>query len=268
MKKMCRLEFVFLLFFLSLTTAKAQQTSTFDGVATDHKIILINPLSDDLFGTCISRVTINGEIYPLNISQNIVSIDLRVLGIRKGDLFTMQIDHEEDCSPYIYNKSDFRLTENSTISELHIQGKEISWQTQNEIVPGDFQLEIKFNGNWVTIATIAGKGIGSQIYTAELPFVFSGKNYLRLSKTKVKTRYNYFTVFSMPEQHYSVSTTTADKHIYLLKDNKPTKVYFQLKDIHGVIVKSGVHDMIDVSNLKPGFYTLFLDNHQIVVKVM
>lgn len=251
---------VFISFFSGLN---AQQTY-FEGVYSEKKIIINNPLSADLFGTCIHRITINGEIYPFNISDNYLEVDLSLLSIRKGELFSMTIDHESGCVPIIYNKNDFKFKEGVKFISLKADGNKLSWQSQSEVLLSSLLLELKFRDKWVKIAEISSNGMGNQNYEYIVPFLLSGKNQFRISKSNTK-QYYYFPVIDMTEQHYKIASNSVTKHINIIKNNKPTVTCYELKDLHGVIVKKGIDGTIDVSNLKNGFYKLYFDTKEEVI---
>lgn len=248
----------FAVLFLFCGFLNAQQF-VFDGVYSGKKMILNNPLSSDFFGTCINRITINGEIYPFNISDNYLEVNMAIIGLRKNDFFTMTIDHAANCPVIIYNKEDFMSSEPVKFVQLKINEGKFSWQVQNNILLSPLLLEILFKNKWVKIAEIDSKGLGNQSYEYDLPFALSGKNLFRVSKTNIKNSYTYFPIVNFKEQNCHILSNSVDKNIRFIAHLQPIATFYRLNDINGVTVKEGFGEQIDVTNLKSGFYTLYYD---------
>lgn len=259
MSKFRRTTLNFAISFLLCGILNAQQL-VFDGFYLDKKMIINNPLSVDFFGTCIHRITINGEIYPINISDNYLEIDLSLIGLRKNDLFTMIIDHEAGCQLIIYNEEDFMSREPIKMVQLNFNDGRFSWQVRNNILLSPLSIEMLFKGKWVEVAKVESKGLGSQSYEYALPFVISGKNIFRVSKTNTKNSFFYFPVVEMKDQKCQVLSTAIEKNIRFIAQLKPISTFYRLNDLNGVTVKEGFGEQIDVTNLKSGFYTLYYDN--------
>lgn len=249
--------FAILLFFSSEYFA---QQFYFDGVYSGKKMIVNNPLSVDFFGTCIRRISINGEVYPFNISDNYLELDIARVNVRKGELFSLLIEHEVGCQPFIYNKKDFTLKEIIKISNLKFENNKLSWNIQDNMLLSPFILELQFQNKWLKIAEIPSENLGNQSYQYELPFVLSGKNSVRLSKQNTENSTVYFPTKENANQAICLETSYVEKKIAFLKNNAPCVTVYQLNDSNGVTVKSGFGKNIDVTNLKSGFYTLYYDN--------
>lgn len=238
------------------------QTINFEGVYSGKKLIIYNPVSSDYLGTCIQRIVVNGDIYPFNISDNYIEVNLSSLDIKNGDFFKMQIETQGDCSPYIYNKSDFKSDEAGIFTNLIFKDNLLTWKTSNEIINSPYILEMKYQSDWVKIAKIESHAPGSQSYTYTLPILLSGDNVFRITKSNTKVQYAYFPILRKPNQNLTLSSTISSRWIYVLKNNVPTSTYFKLVDSNGFVVSQGVSKAIDLSNYKTGFYTLYFDNQQ------
>jgi hypothetical protein len=258
MDKIRKTTLIFAVLFLFCGFLNAQQL-VFDGVYSGKKMILNNPISIDFFGTCINRITINGELYPFNISDNYLEVDMSLIGLRENDFFTMTIDHGASCQLIIYNKEDFMSKEPAKFVHLKLEEGKLSWQVQNNTLLSPILLEILYKNKWVKIAEIDSKGLGNQTYEYTLPFVISGKNLFRISKTNIKNSFDYFPMEDLKEQNCHLLSTSVDKNIRFIAYLKPVATLYRLNDLNGVTVKEGFGEQIDVTNLKSGFYTLYYD---------
>lgn len=266
MNKFRKNTLIFAVLILFVEINYAQQVY-FDGVYSGKKVIVNNPLSLDYFGTCVNRIRVNGELFPINISENYLEIDLNRVGVQKGDLFTILIEHETGCEPFIYNKNDFLAKNIVIFKNLKIQDNQLSWETKNNVLLSPIILEMKYKGKWVEIAMITSKGLGNQAYTYQLPFVLSGENNFRISKPNAKNSYSYFPSIQLPNQHFSIASPSVTKTVHFIQDKRKATTYYQLLDKHKVIVKQGFGEQIDISNVKEGIYTLYYDNQkEIIIK--
>lgn len=264
MKKVLKY-FSILLFIFFIGKQSWGQYLYFDGVYTGKKMVLNNPLSSDLFGTCIHRITINGEIYPFNISDNYVEVNLAKIGLKEGDIFSVIIDHEATCKPIIYNKDAFYSSEKFEYENLSSTAKSLRWSTKNNLFLSPFIIELKFRNVWVKIAEIESLGLGDQGYELEIPFVLSGESLFRVHKANIKNSYGYFPSIISPNQNIEIESKTVEKRIYFLQNEKLYPTYYQLYDQNDLLVKKGYGKTADVTNLKSGFYTLYYDNKKTII---
>lgn len=256
--------FLFLSFFMLFTSSIFAQKIKFEGVYGGKKMMIYNPLASDYIGTCIQRITVNGEVYPVNISTNYIELDFTRLGTQKGDFFNLIIDHKQDCKPFIYNPQDFKSSERKNIKTIYYKNGTIHWETVDEIVASDFVIEFQFRGNWYFLDRVESKGAGNQSYNYWIPCGISGENKVRISKTNVaNTDFTYVT-WENPSFDYQIHSTSVTTKIHVIKGDKNAPIpFYQLVDQHGVTVKTGYDDVINVSYLNSGFYTLYLDNKKI-----
>jgi hypothetical protein len=241
------------------------QKEYFDGEYSGEKLIIFNPYTLDYFGTCINRVRINGEIYPLNISDNYLEVDLKRAGVKQGDLFSILIEHELGCTPSIYNKNDFIVNDKVQFENLKVQNNTLTWNVKNNLLLSPILLEMKFRDKWVQIDAITSKGLGNQSYSYTLSFLLSGKNAYRILKPNVKNSFAYFSEYTNDINPITISTSSTSKYIYFIKNKQKTSTFFQLEDSHQVIVKESFGEKIDLTNLKSGFYTLYFDNKKEII---
>lgn len=251
----------FAVLFCAMKTIRCQNIY-FEGAYWGKKLIINNPASVDFFGTCISEVRVNGEIFPVNISSNYLEIDVSIVGVKKGDLFTITAEHDPGCIPFIYNKNDFVVETKIQFTNLKLEQNILSWEVKGNIILSPMLIEVRYREEWKSIAMVESKGLGNQSYSYNLPFVLSEKNSFRISKTNMSTPPVYFPEKTYPSQHFSISSNAPTKKIYLIKNDEPATTYFQLIDKNSIIVKEGYANQIDVTNLKSGIYTLYYDNQK------
>lgn len=241
------------------------QKMKFEGVYSGKKMMIHNPLAPDYIGTCIQRITINGEVYPLNVSTNYMELNLHLVGLRKGDFFNMIIDHKEGCAPFIYNEQDFRSNEKNVIHNVKYDEGVIRWNTVGEVIASDFLIEYFYRDTWNEIGRVESKGAGNQQYLFTVPFRVSGENKFRIHK--LNTADDSFDMAYVNDINYNfqVVSTSVTKNIYLTIGIEGVITYYQLVDQHQNIVKNGYGNSINVSNLNSGFYTLYFDNKKVVI---
>lgn len=266
---MCKIRnftLVFAILFVFLTSLFAQGLS-FDGVYTGKNMVISNPKAGDFFGTCIDRISINGELYPFNISDNILEIDFKRIGLKKNDLFYLTISHSQNCQPIIYNQSDFFPATQAKIEQLKFQDNKLFWIVESEVHLGNFQLELFYRNRWVEIDQITSNGIGKNQYSYSIGSHLTGVNKYRIKKIN-SDEYYYFPTFSTSISPYSLSNTTVSKTISILQNQQKVQAYYELEDLLGNLIKKGRSETIDFSSLKAGYYYLYVDQkkHLIIKK--
>lgn len=267
MRIVCPKNLLFLFIYLTMFLPLNAQKLKFEGVYSGKKMAIFNPLSNDYIGTCMQRITVNGDIYPINVSSNYLEIDLKRVGVEKDDLFNLVIEHKVDCSPIILNPYDFKSHEKGIIKDLKLHDLTLTWTSEGEITNADYVVEYRYKNRWYPLTNILSKGAGNQFYTFEIPFMVSGKNELRIYKQNLTSPRYYFANWENPEVHYRIASISVSRYIFILKNSNKLPTFYRLRDQHGVIVKSGFGDEINVSNLNSGFYRLdFNDMTTVIIK--
>lgn len=240
--------------------ALTAQTIYFEGINSGKNVVIYNPLSMDNLGTCIQRIMVNGDIYPFNISDNYIEVNLSSMDIKQGSFFYMEIECQAGCKPFIYNEQDFGSSKSNVVVSAKLVDNLLTWKTDDELLNSSFIIEMKYREKWVFVAKVASKAPGSFSYDYKLPFLLSGITNIRLKKVNVKQDYVYLAPVKNNNQKFSLSANITHSTIYLLSSGKPTLTYYQLLDQNQVMVQQGIADKVDFKTLKTGIYTLYYDD--------
>ena len=106
-----------------------------EGTYQGKNLYVQNPMDDEGFGYCATKVTVNGDIMPGGTSTGAFEIDFSLLNIGIGEPVFIVIEHNDGCKPKILNPEV--LLPRSTFSIISINvspnGKLI-WETTAEEV--------------------------------------------------------------------------------------------------------------------------------------
>ena len=229
-----------------------------------------SPESEDGFGFCVNKVSVNGEPSTESPQTSAFQIDMSEFNVKVGDEVLILIEHEEGCKPKLLNpevllpKSTFVLEEMSCTPE-----GTLTWSTTNESGALDFIVEHYKWNKWVRVGETKGKG-GKEL--SEYMFKLSphsGENTVRVAQIdnsgkKRVTKSVTFVNTSIPSP--SLKSSTGDL-IEFIANDKPVSTKYEIFDIFGNIVKKGKSTVVDCSGFKPGIYHVNFDNkHEKFVK--
>lgn len=108
--------FVLLFLFLSMpfiSQANLSLTGNYHGKA----LYIQNPLGEDGFGFCITKVTVNGKPIMANIQSDTIKIDFSALGLKIGEAVVIVLEHASGCSPIVLNPTAFLMKNGFEIQE-------------------------------------------------------------------------------------------------------------------------------------------------------
>lgn len=233
-----------------------------EGHYQGKNLIVQSPESEDGFGYCINRVTVNGTPASASVHSSAFMIDMAEFDIKIGDPVLVVVEHEDGCNPKLLNpevllpKSTFEVGEMSCSPD-----GVLTWTTTGESGKLTYQIE-QFRWNkWVVIGEVAGVGTeGLNKYTFNIT-PHSGENKIRISQTdntgkKRNSQEISFTCESCPEPEME---QTGDA-IEFKKDGKPVKTKYEIFDSYGNIVKKGMNSKVVCENMKKGVYHVNYDN--------
>lgn len=233
-----------------------------EGHYQGKNIIVQSPESEDGFGYCISKVTVNGEVSSAGVKTSAFQIDLTEFNINIGDPVFILVEHEEGCKPKLINpevllpKSTFILENISCTPEGNL-----SWSTTGESGKLNYQIEQYKWNKWVVIGEVAGIGSeGKNKYNFAVS-PHSGENKVRVTQTdnsgkKRVSKEVSFKCESCPEPEMK----KGENAIVFENDGKPIKTKYEIFDAYGNIVKKGMSSIVDCGNLKKGVYHVNFDN--------
>ncbi|UKN00436.1 T9SS type A sorting domain-containing protein [Paracrocinitomix mangrovi] len=243
--------------------------TSIEGHYQGKNLYVQSPESEDGFGFCVTKVTVNGEVSTHSPQASAFQIDLTEFNIKLGDEVVVLFEHEDGCKPKLLNpevllpKSTFVLEEISCTSD-----GTLSWETTGESGELPYYIEQYKWNKWVVVGEINGSGNStlSEYVFKLLPH--SGKNMVRLSQ-----------IDNTGKKHVSKSVTfEADipepalvyedgNEIYFKNDGLATETKYEIYDAYGNIVKKGKNSVIDCSNLKKGVYHVNFDNkHEKIIR--
>jgi hypothetical protein len=254
----------YVLFFLNSLDFFAQENLlSLEGSYQGMNLIVSNPPQADGFGYCINKVTVNGEILPAIIQTTNFQIDFSLFQLKMQEQLFIVLEHNEGCVPKFINP-EVLLPKSTFVCEKITAQKNgvISWTTKNEKQVLDFTIE-QFRWNkWLSIGEVRGMGGPSlNKYSFQIS-PHSGKNRIRVSQidnTGIK-RVSPETSFNSSVAIVRKSPAKVSEYIYFKSNQKTTKTKFELWDAFGNLLKVGVSEAVDCSNLVNGVYFINFDN--------
>lgn len=234
-----------------------------EGSYQGKNLYVQNPMDDDGFGYCATKVTVNGDILPGGTSMGAFEIDFSIFNIEIGEPVFIVIEHNDGCKPKILNpevllpRSTFKVSQ-ITVNENGL----LKWETTNEHGKLPYQIE-QFRWNkWVTVGEVQGKGTPTSNNYEFQVSPHSGENTVRVvqidhsgakkTSQEVKFKSNVSTVSKSPVKVKDV--------INFSSNGKPVETRYEIYDAYGSIVKKGVGSFVNCENLVKGIYYINFDN--------
>ena len=267
MKRLSMLSFIFL--GLSLNS---YADFSIEGHYQGKKIYVQSPADEDGFGFCINKVTVNGDIIPVDIYASAFQIDLSEYNIEIGQEVIIVFEHDEGCRPKLLNPEALRPKSTFVLQEISCTANGIlTWTTTEETGRLNYLIEQYKWNKWVVVGEVIGIGT-TDLNTYSFNILpHSGENTIRLAQidnTSIKrvTQSVTFNTDNIGEPEISVSKD--NKTIEFLVDGKPEKTKYEIFDAYGNIVKKGFNSIVKYKNLKAGVYHINYDNKndRIIVK--
>ena len=246
--------------FLSATVFAALSV---EGTYQGKNLYVSNPMDDEGFGYCATKVTVNGDIMPGGTSVGAFEIDFSMFNIEIGEPVFIVIEHNEGCKPKILNPEVLRPRSTFTVKEMNVSddGK-LSWITEGEQGKLPFIVEQYRWNKWVTVGEVQGKGSGGSNQYEFKVSPHSGVNTIRVvqvdhSGTKRTSEEKKFTsdvptVTKTPKQ--------VRNEISFMANGAGIETRYEIYDAYGNIVKKGVGASVNCSNLLRGVYYINFDN--------
>lgn len=234
-----------------------------EGSYQGKNLYVQNPMDDEGFGYCATKVTVNGDVMPGGTNMGAFEIDFANFNIGIGEAVFIVIEHNEGCKPKILNpevllpKSTFVVT-GITVSN---DGK-LNWQTTGESGKLPYMIE-QFRWNkWVTVGEVQGKGTsGSNSYEFSVA-PHSGTNTVRVVQIdhSGQKRTSKDVKFNSSLAAVTKSPVKVKDIINFSSNGKPAETRYEIYDAYGNIVKKGVGTSVNCQNLLSGAYYINFDN--------
>lgn len=253
--------FIFLLFTGSVWSA----VLSIEGMYQGKNLYIQNPVDDEGFGFCVTKVTVNGDIMPGGMNVAAFEVNFSDFNLALGESVFIEIISHDGCKPKILNpevllpRSTF-IVEKMTISN---EGK-LQWITTKEEGKLPFIIEQYRWNKWVRAGEV--QGIGNNNQKNEYTFVVrphSGENIVRVTQVDHtgKKRPSKSVKFTSTLPRLKTTPQKVKKEIQFLNPSQvPTQTKYEIYDAYGNIVKKGVDKKVDCSNLKKGIYYVNFDN--------
>ena len=254
-------KFIALLSFCFLNLAVLAALSV-EGTYQGKNLYVQNPMDDEGFGYCATKVTVNGDIMPGGTSMGAFEIDFSLFNIEIGEPVFIVIEHHDGCKPKILNPEVLLPRSTYTVTKMNIgtDGK-FTWSTNGEQGKLPFFVEQYRWNKWVVVGEVQGKGSGGDNSYEFNVSPHSGENTVRIvqidhSGTKRPSKEVKF-VSGTP----TVTKTPAKvkNEIKFIGNGQPIETRYEIYDAYGNIVKKGVGSSVNCSNLLRGVYYINFD---------
>jgi hypothetical protein len=242
-----------------------------EGTYQGKNLYVQSPESEDGFGYCINRVTVNGEPITSDIQTSAFQIDLGEFDISIGDPVLILFEHEDGCRPKVINPEVILPKSTYVIQDISCSPEGVLlWSTTKEVGKLPYVIEQYKWNKWVSVGEVDGSG---QPSLSEYQFnlaAHSGENKVRVTQTdntggkKVSEPVTFESSVPEPE----LRTMGSNRIIEFVVGENRVKTKYEVFDAYGNIVKKGYNSIIDYSNLKKGVYHVNYDNKygKVIVK--
>ena len=233
-----------------------------EGHYQGKNLIVQSPESEDGFGYCVSRITVNGQPCSASYQSSAFQIDLTEFDINLGDAVLVVLEHEEGCKPKLLNPEVLLPKSTFILNEIPCNASGLlTWSTTSESGKLNYQIEQYKWNKWIVIGEVQGNGAsGENSYSFEVS-PHSGENKIRVSQTdnsgkKRISKEVTFTCNTCPEPKMEKS----EDGIMFESEGKPVKTKYEMFDAYGNVVKKGMNSSVECTNLKKGVYHVNYDN--------
>ena len=254
-----------IVFFTFLLTAFAGFCAlSIEGTYQGKNLYVQNPMDDEGFGYCATKVTVNGDIMPGGTNMGAFEIDFSMFNIAIGEPVFIVIEHNDGCKPKILNpevllpRSTFKVVDIS----VGANGK-LVWKTTDEQGKLPYIIEQYRWNKWVTVGEIQGKGTPETNSYEFQVTPHSGENTVRVTQvdhsgTKRTSKEVKFT--STVPSVVKNPAKVKDIINFTTEDGKAMETRYEIYDAYGNIVKKGVGSSVNCENLLRGVYYINFDN--------
>lgn len=238
------------------------QTSL-EGNYQGKNLYIQNPQGEDMFGFCVTNVTVNGNPIVDGIESSAFEINFENMGIKMGEKVEIVIEHDFGCKPKILNPEVLKPKSTYEIQSINV-GPDglLQWSTTNERGKLPYIIE-QFRWNkWVRIGEVNGEGSPeSHSYKFKVD-PHSGENRVRVAQIDHtgKKRPSKAVTFQSKVPEVTMSPMKVSKAIYFKADGSEAKTRYEIYDAYGNIVKKGAASEVDCDNLRKGAYYINYDN--------
>ncbi len=250
-------------FFLFVIKVSFGSTLSVEGTYQGKNLYIQNPMSDDGFGYCATKVTVNGDVMPGGTNMGAFEIDFANFNIAIGEPVFIVIDHNDGCTPKILNPEVLLPRSTFVVTAINVSSTgKLTWKTTGEQGKLPFHIEQYRWDKWVTIGEVDGKGSSGNNAYEFLVSPHSGQNTIRVVQVdhSGSKRESKQVTFKSNLTQVVKSPAKVKDMIYFSSNGKPSETRFEIFDAYGNIVKKGVGASVNCQNLIPGAYYINFDN--------
>jgi hypothetical protein len=252
------------LFTLALFLLNAPLFGQFDtlklkGVYTGKNLHVKNPYNENGVGYCISEVFVNTQRLTDQCWRQLpFEIDFPCCGLKQGDSVRIQMVVQKGCNPKVLNPEVLKPRNTCEYLSVEVHKDSITWVTKNEQGSLPFIVEHYRWNKWVHAGEVKGKGTSGENRYALKINLHSGENKFRVRQVRT-TMDVYSNVVTATSKVPSVTLKQqeVDDMLYFSGTTR-FEIYSELGDI----LKKGVADKVNCSDLKRGYYYVNFDNAQ------
>ena len=249
-----------LIFFLNLGAFAAL---SIEGRYQGKNLYVQNPMNNEGFGYCATKVLVNGDIMPGGTSVGAFEIDFSLFNIDIGEPVFIVIEHNNGCKPKILNPEVLlpRSTYNIVKMNISNEGK-LEFRTKGEQGKLPFFIEQYRWNKWVVSGEVLGKGNGEENTYNFAVTPHSGENTVRIVQidhSGIK-RPSGEVKFISNSPVFKKTPAKVKNQIQFIANKNSIETRYEIYDAYGNIVKKGVGDYVNCSNLLRGVYYINFDN--------
>ena len=239
------------------------QAVSIEGTYQGKNVYVRNPMVDDGFGFCATKVTVNGEIMPGGLTESTFEVNFSSFNLAINDPVFIVIEHNQGCKPTFINPEVLLPKSTYTLLSMQIDpsGK-MQWKTKGEDGKLPFTIEQYRWDKWVEVGEVLGKGTaGVNTYEFKLT-PHSGVNKVRVVQVdhSGSKRASKSTTFRSTTPKVVKSPTKVKDMIYFTANGKPIETKYEIFDAYGNLVKKGFGSSVNCSRLLSGAYYINYDN--------
>lgn len=234
-----------------------------EGTYQGKNLYVQNPMDDDGFGYCATKVTVNGDIMPGGTGSGAFEIDFSNFNIELGEPVFIVIEHHDGCKPKILNPEVLLPRSTFEVSTITVtpDGK-LNWQTTNEHGKLPYVVEQYRWNKWVAVGEVEGIGTeGANKYSFKIS-PHSGENTVRVVQIDHSGEKR-----ASKQVKFISQTPVIEKNPAIVKDiinfttsGAAAETRYEIYDAYGNIVKKGVGSSVNCANLLKGVYYINFDN--------
>lgn len=260
--RMTRIKALLAIAFLVGGSTTSLADMSIEGLYQGKNIFVQSPESEDGFGFCISRVSVNGNAMTSTVQTSAFQVDFAELGVKVGDPVFVVFETSGDCQPKVLNPEVLLPKSTFVINDISctVDGS-LTWSTTGESGKLTYQVEQYRWNKWIVVGEVDGLGSNnSNNYKFDLT-PHSGENKIRVSQTdnSGKKHVSKEVVFTNDAIKTPELKITENK-ITFVSEGKAIKSKYEIFDAYGNIVKKGYNSEVDISQLKVGAYHINYDN--------